>query len=70
MASLEQYIQFKDAMWVAYLMVNSDEKRVRENILALEAAYARIDKLKWDIALDKLLEDDRLDRKEEDGQTM
>ena len=51
-------------------MVNSDEKRVRENILALEAAYARIDKLKWDIALDKLLEDDRLDRKEEDGQTM
>ena len=57
MVTLQQYQQFLDAMWVAYLIPNQDEKRVQENILAIEAAYRRIDKLKWDRTLENLLSD-------------
>ena len=68
MATLEQYKQFLDAMWISYSTPNPDKRRVWENILAIEAAYARIDKLKWDKALDELLND--VNEGEENGETV
>lgn len=57
MVTLKQYEQCLDTMWAAYLIANSDERRVKENIDAIQMAYVRIDKLKSDAALEQLLLD-------------
>jgi len=67
MATLKQYEQFLDAMWVAYLTVKPDKKMVRENVRAIEVAYKRIDKLKWDQMLEQLLLDLENESTRKDG---
>lgn len=55
--TLQQYEQFIDAVWVSYSTAKDDRRQVTQDILSLEAGYARKAKLEADKSLDELYEE-------------